>query len=569
MANTFWVTMRCATIAACMFLSFHLNAQSTFNSVRNILNTHCTGSCHTVASPDGDLVLVGTDSDVYNNLVMKMPANAVASNKGDVLAMPGHPERSFILRKLNGSGWESHTDEVLDNGEGDHMPLGAASLKDEEVELIRQWILFGCPDTGTVVDTQVLYQYYNGMGAQRVTRPTAPDPSLGFQIRFGPFFVGASSELEYNIKYSLQNTGVLYVDKLDLKIHPRMHHFIIEKFLGQIGGQYPEGFRPAFLDTSDASTTMVISVQFPQSVELPEGAAYFWNPGTDLDLNGHAANIYPDSVLAIEAYVNVYYDAPDPSVTEMYSVLAHYSNVLDRQDFFIAPGTTVTFTDSIVAVDENAVIDIWMLTTHTHKYGLSYNIYERDICGGKGEMLYNGNYNESYSFDQGYFDYEHPPLRLFDVLPHIPIRKGLIHEATFHNYGADTVFFGLTTQDEMMNIFMQYTVSLDTAGAIECVTDTVVVIDDTTGLFSKPINAATWDAYPNPFTNEVVLRTGLADGTSINWQLIDVLGRVVDAGIVVQDFETLLPISETVGKGQYILLLNVEGKQFRKLVQKH
>lgn len=565
--------MRCKQYDAVLFaaLIFGLvyspvaEARSTFSSIRTIFDTYCTASCHTTADALGGLVLEGTDADVYNALVMKEPVNGIAKTKGDVLVMPGYPEKSFLLRKLNKNGWEDHPNMLLAAGEGDPMPQGFSSLKDEEVELIRQWILFGCPDTADVVDTTVLYNFYNGMGAVRVERPSAPSPTLGFQVKYGPFFLAPHTEREYFIKYALNNLDGISVDRVDLVLHPVIHHFNIEKFIGQRGVLFPEGFREASIDTSDASASMVVATQFSQSMHLPEGSAYSWNRNTIFDMNGHSANTYSDSVVAIEAYVNFYYDDPDANATPMYSTLVNPSFVLDSSAFMLPPGQQVTFTDSIVDSTSTAVIDIWMLTSHTHKYGTSYNIYERDPCGGKGEILYNGNFNQNYTFDQGFFDYEHPSVREFDDMPRIPIKQGIIHEATYFNYGTDTIYFGLTTKDEMMNIFMQYSLSsVEMLTDLECDEDTATIVLSNTDASAEQQLAC----YPNPFNRVVMLDVvGHVQG-AVEWQLIDLLGRTVLQGSDRGIGALALSIPTDLPSAQYILAVKADGVHYRQLIEK-
>lgn len=542
-----------------------VEARSTFASVRTVFDTYCTASCHTNTYPFGGLILEGSDADVYNALVMKEPSNSVASSKGDKLVMPGYPEKSFLLRKLNKSGWEDHPAFMLGANEGDPMPQGFYSLKDEEIELIRQWILFGCPDTGEVVDTAVLSDFYNGSGSARTKRPAAPLALEGFQIKYGPFFLAPHTEQEYFIKHALLNHNDIVVDHVDFFLHPIIHHFNVEKFIGNRGALFPEGFRAASVDTSGNSVSMVTATQFSQSMKLPEGSAYIWSENSILSISGHAANYYTDSVVAIEAYVNLYYDNPDAGVKRMFSTLVNPSFVVDSSLFFLPPGQEVTFTDSIVDPSSDAMIDIWMLTSHTHKYGTSYNIYERDVCGGKGDLLYNGNFNQDYTFDQGYFDFEHPSVRVFDQLHQIPIKQGLIHEATYFNHGIDTVYFGLTTEDEMMNVFMQYMLSPDLAPyeEIDCTEDTVV--SEASISIDTDI-----ELYPNPFNDVIVVSIPEYSGALVRYALFDMLGRLVLQGE--QPYtgnDIVVNVPNTIEPGQYLIALRTKtGRSFRRFLQK-
>ncbi|MCI5055247.1 MAG: T9SS type A sorting domain-containing protein, partial [Flavobacteriales bacterium] len=100
---------------------------------------------------------------------------------------------------------------------------------------------------------------------------------------------------------------------------------------------------------------------------------------------------------------------------------------------------------------------IWMLSSHTHKYGVDYDIFERNSDGTKGTQLYEGFYNSDYTFNQGFYDWEHPAVRYFEPLIENKKSDGLIHEAVYNNTGNVGVTWGLTTQDEMMLIYVQFT----------------------------------------------------------------------------------------------------------------
>lgn len=48
---------------------------------------------------------------------------------------PGDPDNSYLVRKVEGS-----------NIVANRMPLGAAPLDQEQIDLIRQWVTDGAPD---------------------------------------------------------------------------------------------------------------------------------------------------------------------------------------------------------------------------------------------------------------------------------------------------------------------------------------------------------------------------------------------------------------------------------------
>src|SRR5688572_5639690 len=140
-------------------ISLGANAQSTFTRVHQILQANCTSSgCH---GSDNTQVfdLSGSQTDMYNAIVGTAATNTTAASKNQKLVAPGYPHRSFLLRKIiNGLG----PDLVLEAGEGDVCPQNLPALANVEIELIRQWIMFGAPQSGQVVSEQLLIDFYNG-----------------------------------------------------------------------------------------------------------------------------------------------------------------------------------------------------------------------------------------------------------------------------------------------------------------------------------------------------------------------------------------------------------------------
>ena len=94
--------------------------------------------------------------------------------------------------------------------------------------------------------------------------------------------------------------------------------------------------------------------------------------------------------------------------------------------------------------------NIWSLTSHTHLLGQDFDIYIDGI------QEYEGFFNQDYSFNQGYYDNEHPAIRRYFPLL-TKSNPEFIFESEFFNPGPDTVRFGGTVNDEMMLFQVQYT----------------------------------------------------------------------------------------------------------------
>lgn len=114
---------------------------STFAQIqRQIFTPTCAlPTCHNAVQGEHQMSLA--DGEAYANLVGVAPANTVANNAGLLRVDPGHPDNSFILRKLRG--------ELVD-GEGVRMPKDLKPLHHLHIDLIETWIAAGAPDSGFV-----------------------------------------------------------------------------------------------------------------------------------------------------------------------------------------------------------------------------------------------------------------------------------------------------------------------------------------------------------------------------------------------------------------------------------
>lgn len=441
------------------------SAQSTLSSINNIFQASCTSGCHSAGSPSGNLVLnTGGDLNaLYANLVNVTPTNPAAASKGYKLVDPGYPANSFLLRKCAYDAWDNAYD--LPSAEGSSMPQGQANLAKQDIELIRQWILFGAPQSGSVVNPQTLANYYNGAGITRIPRPEAPAEGEGYQLHLGPFFLNPGEEKEFYKKEKLLNEEELKVVRFESTFNDESHHYLLFQFDAGEDASINEGMRPVTVQNAFQNPYMVGWVD-SDITNLPAGTAYKIRQNSVLDLNYHIINYATngDSVLAAEAYVNFYIDN-NPQLVEMHSEL-----LINGQLLILNNGQEQTFSQTVNCGGINPSkfcqlpgdsIYVWYLSSHTHKYGTDYDIYKRLPGGGQGEQLYEGFYNTAYEFNQGFYDWSHPANLYYDELMPLAKNDGLIQRAKFRinnpNEPLPAIIFGLTTDDEMMLAFIQYT----------------------------------------------------------------------------------------------------------------
>ncbi len=102
----------------------------TFTSIQtNVFDRSCAVSgCHVGGAAPRGLDLSVTKS--FQHLV-----NAQSVEDGRlILVVPGHPESSFLMNKLEGN---------LHDGQGVRMPFGKPRLPDTTLQTIRDWIIAG------------------------------------------------------------------------------------------------------------------------------------------------------------------------------------------------------------------------------------------------------------------------------------------------------------------------------------------------------------------------------------------------------------------------------------------
>ncbi len=439
-------------------------SQSTFEQVHAIFQAKCTGACHAGAQPSGNLDLSGTTTQVYNRLVNVDPTNPAALNSGYKRITPGYPFRSSLMRKIN-HGLDPQND--LTQAEGNNMPNNSDTLKKEEIELVRQWIIFGAKDTGITYNANLIHDYYNGLGVEENTAPLTPaqEGKEGYQVKFGPIFLQPLGEFEFLQVYNPNLSADVEITEMHAKLPPNAHHFVMRS-VTQAGANVM-GVAP--LVGSNFNTQILVYQytkfigiwQFTDDLVLPAGTAHFQDSAEALMVNLHMHNYSGSQILACSAYLNVYTQPAGSGAVEMKSDLSTYGGT---NPFLLQiPPTGLRDTLSYNYTVPGETRYYWNIQSHTHQWGKSFNMFKRNSDGSRGAQFYDGNYNENYTFNQGYYDYTHPAVETFDPLMEIDMNNGLIFEASYLNNGPNTVSFALTTEGEMFVTYFQYTNELPTA----------------------------------------------------------------------------------------------------------
>lgn len=547
-------------ILSCLLFAFS-KAQSSAERVYTIFQTHCaTAGCHNNVDAVAGLDLEGSAGsiaaqmqDVYNNIYKVTPQNTEAASKDNYLIYPGDPYRSFIYRKIdNGLSGDVH----LGAGEGAVEPQNGGMMTDLEKETVRQWIVYGAQQNGTNYDYSVMEEYYTNGGIESIENaPAAPDPSEGFQLHVGPFYLAPGVEDEFMSLYETKLAETKEVYKFQTVMGEFSHHFIVYNFIDYATGapipenQIPVGYGlRSNIGFDDKG--FVITEQYSNTLELPQGTAFEWQEGLSLDLNSHYINYSQTEVMKCEVYLNVYTQESGEAVQIMYSQLVPNTNLNIPNDGeehtynFQFPYVAGQFFNPLFADPQ---IHIWGMVSHTHAYGQDFDI------SINGDQIYDGgcaNGVPGCAVEE--FDYQHLPFRFYE--PFIPFGNGdnMVATAKYLNDGPNDVSWGLTSSDEMMIFIMFFT--LDTAG--------LNLGTDPTAIGAVSGNSS-FNFYPNPVKDIGNLELNGSDAGVFEISIVDLSGRVVyrAEGALSETVEMAIP---TTGwdKGLYLYQVMQNGAPF-------
>ncbi|WP_428656746.1 hypothetical protein [Runella sp.] len=403
-----------------------------------------TSGCHAseqdAAFRQHGLVLKGAAS--YDNLVNKFAKNTAANADSMRLVMPGNVAKSFLFTKINCSA----ASQLAGKQYGNPMPLGANGLSIGEIEFVRKWIEAGAPRSGGSADASLITNSVPLCGStfgSTFTALEAPKAADGLQLHLEPFEVANTYEREIFVRKPVGNTTELYINRVQSRMRPGSHHFILYDFKNQ--NSLPTEGQVRDLRNSDGTSNLLTFLSMQNHIfwagtqtqehdyQFPEGIALRIPANYSFDFNSHYVNKTAGKIPG-EVYVNLYKLAK-----EKVKIVANSLN-LANESFTLNAGqrsvVTKTFTFS-------KLTKVLMLTSHTHKLGEKYVI---KIVGGdrNGEIVYEST------------DWEHPLIKTFAQPIELKKGEGLMSEVTYNNITSKTVKFGLTSEDEMDIIFGYY-----------------------------------------------------------------------------------------------------------------
>jgi hypothetical protein len=394
--------------------------------------------CHigATAASSGNLSLWGDEA--YDNLVGVLPTQLTARQDGLRRIVPFKPESSLLYHKLVSPPISAHD-------YGNAMPVGTEALFAGQVEFVRQWILNGASRTSVTADAGLLADKTPQATAPFLPLP-APAQGTGYQVHVDTFTVKPQFERELFVYRQLGNTSQIYVRRVEFRMRPRSHHFVMYTFADATPSQViPQPDVVRDIRRPDGSLDFIAmfpmayhvffggSMQTEFAYDFPPGVALGMPAGAAIDLNLHYANRTAIPIKG-EAFANLY--LADPASVQ------HVAKPLNMANTSISlPPDQRTTLEKPFIVSQTTTV--FALTSHMHMLGERFQI--KIVNGPRdGELVYENT------------DWEHPQLLLLKTPIVLQPGEGLKSVITWNNTTGHTVQFGLLSTDEMGIIFGYY-----------------------------------------------------------------------------------------------------------------
>jgi hypothetical protein len=556
------------------FAAFQLNAQAPFTRVYTILSTKCqNSSCHSASATDGSQALPfdgGSEAAVWNAIYNVTPANASSVAKYEKLVKSQQPYSSFLLRKIAGASFD--TDLALDASEGALMnDINGQQLSSKEIEFVRQWIMFGAKKSYSSSDPKpdwtLISSYYDNATMPFLTKPPKPAPGTGIQLRMGPVFIpssGSNSEQEWLEQHEVNFPYPVEIDRIAGYMNQQSHHFLLFKFTDTTAASQAASDRNGDMErisiltgntSFDGDKLLTGGWQDDAELILPTGTAMFWDQKTILDMNYHAKNYSTTDVLPCDFYFNIYYKPRNPNTIEMKTALVN-------NPLLFLPGNMTSTRDYDDQNNHNSFPEtryVWNMTSHSHKYGVDYDIYIRDTTGAIANQVYEGFDDYAHGgIDLGYYSWDHPSTETFPNFLPVPYGKhngnssGLVARTTWDVTQSLPVTFGFTTSDEMQLFYYNYVTELP--AQVSSVKDNAK-------------ESVFFQVVPNPMNNNGKLVYSLDKAANVNASILDVTGKVVTAlkeGSENEGVHEITIGNGNLSKGIYFARLSVNGTVYTK-----
>jgi hypothetical protein len=266
----------------------------------------------------------------------------------------------------------------------------------------------------------------------------------GYQLHIEPFPIPAQFEREIFIRRDLHNSEEIFVNRIQSKCRSGTHHFVLSTLYSDGNFPLPEpdlmydqnNFDGTFNLLSNVNRDFILyeAQSSEYTLSLPPGYGLRMPADMKILCNSHYFN-RTDNTRYGEVYCNLY-TLPRNQVQQIVE-----NGVLGNESFSLPPNATTTITTEELFTRRTQIV---LMTPHYHKRGQEFKV---QIVGGPrdGEIILTS------------YDYQHPEVGYFINTPLIlDAGQGLRTIVTYRNETANTVSYGVTSEDEMNYLFYYY-----------------------------------------------------------------------------------------------------------------
>lgn len=317
----------------------------------------------------------------YDHLLGAKPVNAAAVDAQMSLVVPGDPDASFFLKKM-----ESDQASLTDAGLGGAMPLGAVEVPGPvAMSAIRSWIEAGAPYEGGSFEADFIEAEEGGLyvecnatdeeGMRQCFGP-APDPNSTLRLYSPPMVVQPGEEVLFcnNLPF-IAEQDLLFKSVRGAQMRGGHHAGVF------VSIQPTEDYTPELCgdDMSHLRYTAGAGGAGGEFTELPPGVGLRISTGQQVVIQSHYINP-TDQPITVMDMVELDFTTLEesPRVVDAFAMI--------NDDFSIPAGATDFSRTTECKLEED--MDIYMLLGHTHEWGVLFEFERIPADGGPAELLY-------------------------------------------------------------------------------------------------------------------------------------------------------------------------------------
>ncbi|MBE7448412.1 MAG: hypothetical protein HS111_05870 [Kofleriaceae bacterium] len=267
-----------------------------------------------------------------------------------------------------------------------------------------------------------------------------------YTLTYGPSTVQPGQEDTRCVTLRLDNPQAIKVRQVHNVLSSLSHHLIVYRDNAATQEQpTPTPCQPfaGTLNVNGTTSPIMITQRAEETLTLPEGVAYTFQPNQFIRLEMHYINT-GDAPIDAAATVE-FYAVPDSTIQHEADFLFIGSPDID---FTLQPGGSQTLDAYFPVPSSLDGINYFAITGHTHHFGTDMNVWTRPSAGGAQTVVY----------DPTPFSWSEPETTRFDPPFTVPTGGGFQFQCSWTNSDSVShrIQFGESANDEMCFFWAYY-----------------------------------------------------------------------------------------------------------------